>query len=120
MEATGSAITDPFCLALAGAIDKFNRRFIAVQRLLDVDTRMNCTVPENVVDLISQRTATILHEDWLKLLQQSVSSLSETNNETIKPLDSVKRIEAPLIESVQRALLALTVKQTKNCAIIFN
>lgn len=94
---------------MAGAVDKFNRRFIAVQRLLDADIQMNCAVPQNVVDKISQHTAEILHEDWTKLLNQLVSSWNETSTDSFKPLDSVKGIEASLVESVQRALVALTV-----------
>ena len=105
VEMIGNEVTESSCLSIVSSLDKFHRRLLAVQRLLLVEEQWSQSIIIAVAKTVADRTASSLQSAWAVQLQQWAETWTENN----QPHDSVKQLEASLVELIQRAFVALMV-----------
>lgn len=98
-------MNENWCLLVVAALDKFHRRLLAVQRLLLSDKKWSQPLVIVVARSVANRMSSLLQAEWDEKLEEWRES---TKNEKLS-YDSVKQIEANIVEHIQRSLVALTV-----------
>ena len=98
-------MNENWCLLVVAALDKFHRRLLAVQRLLLSDKKWSQPLVIVVARSVANRVSSLLQAEWDEKLEEWRES---TKNEKLS-YDSVKQIEANIVEHIQRSLVALTV-----------
>lgn len=115
LDLIGTNMSENCCLSIVASLDKFHRRLLAVQRLLLVEEQCSLSVIKVVARTVADRTASSLTTAWAEQLRQ----WNECWNDSNQPHDSVKHLEAALVEQMQRAFVALMVTIEDRSAITY-
>jgi hypothetical protein len=98
-------MNESWCLLVVAALDKFHRRLLAVQRLLLSDKKWSQSLITVVARSVARKMSNQLQVGWDEQLREwrDVSK----NDKLV--YDSVKQLEASIVEQLQRSFVALTV-----------
>ena len=98
-------MNESWCLLVVAALDKFHRRLLAVQRLLLSDKKWSQPLITVISRSVSNQMSNKLQAGWDDQLREW-RDMSK-NDKLV--YDSVKQLEASIVENLQRSFVALTV-----------